>query len=46
MFGNKNVSESPSQYTNGKGMIISNRINQGTTLTGELESDGDVRVEG
>ncbi|MBK6730207.1 MAG: polymer-forming cytoskeletal protein [Bacteroidetes bacterium] len=44
MFGNKNESEIPNP--NGKGMIISNRINQGTTFSGELESDGDVRVEG
>lgn len=44
MFGNKNETENPSQTA--KGMIISNRVNQGTKLTGELESDGDIRVEG
>ncbi|HAE14265.1 MAG: polymer-forming cytoskeletal protein [Chitinophagales bacterium] len=27
-------------------MLVSNRINHGTELTGELVSDGDIRVEG
>ncbi len=52
MFGNKNSEELiPSVNSNGssnnnKSMPISNRINQGTSITGELESDGDLRVEG
>lgn len=41
MFGNKN---SDTQST--PGGIISNRINQGTTIEGLLDSDSDVRIEG
>ncbi len=48
MFGNNKTSEElPSM--NGKAQStsnISNRINVGTTITGEIESDGDIRIEG
>lgn len=44
MFSSK--SNNDTQVQSGKGMVISNRINHGTTLNGELESDGDIRVEG
>lgn len=43
MFGNKN---SDSGSNNPKNMLISNRINHGTSLHGELVSDGDIRIEG
>ena len=44
MFGNKQSADSTGNP--GKGMLVSNRINHGTELTGELVSDGDIRVEG
>lgn len=44
MFGNKNTTDAVNG--NAKGMLVSNRINQGTEMTGELVSDGDIRVEG
>jgi cytoskeletal protein CcmA (bactofilin family) len=44
MFGNKNSTDSTGQPV--KGMAVSNRINHGTELVGELNSDGDIRIEG
>ncbi len=41
MFANK---QNPTQNT--PGTFISNRINQGTTVEGTINSDGDIRVEG
>lgn len=44
MFNNKNTPDTSG--SNAKGMLVSNRINQGTEMTGELVSEGDIRVEG
>jgi cytoskeletal protein CcmA (bactofilin family) len=43
MFGNKN---SEANSGTSKNMLISNRINHGTSMTGEMVSDGDIRIEG
>ncbi len=43
MFNSKN---SESGAASAKNMLVSNRINHGTELNGELISDGDIRVEG
>ncbi|MBC8045712.1 MAG: polymer-forming cytoskeletal protein [Fimbriimonadaceae bacterium] len=45
MFGNKTTSD-PVANTQKNGMMISNRINNGTVVEGHVNSDGDIRIEG
>lgn len=45
MFGNKTTSD-PVVNTQKNGMVISNRINNGTVVDGHVNSDGDIRIEG
>ncbi|MBC8173516.1 MAG: polymer-forming cytoskeletal protein [Chitinophagales bacterium] len=45
MFGNKNATD-PSVNAQKNGTMISNRINNGTIVEGQMDSDGDIRIEG
>lgn len=45
MFGTKNGNE-PTATLQKNTSVISNRINHGTVVEGQVDSDGDIRIEG